>query len=132
MGHRAEATYEIKSWDESPYEEVEGGPKLTRATVVRSYLGDIEGDATTEYLMAHRPDGSASFVGFERIVGTIGDRPGSFVLQHVGTFCEGVAKGTFSVVPGSGTRDLHGLSGGGEFESGNAARYPITLAYELE
>jgi hypothetical protein len=131
MSRRAEATFEVKSWDEEPYNEVEGGPKLTRATVVRSYFGDIEGDSTVEYLMTYRPDGSASFVGFERIVGTVGDRAGSFVLQHTGTFEDGVARADFHVVPGTATRDLHGLNGGGAFESGHAARYPFALDYDF-
>ena len=132
MSQRAEATYEIKSWDERSYDEEDGGPRLTRATVVRTYLGQIEGDATTEYLMTYRADGSASFVGFERIVGSIGEREGSFVLQHVGTFSEGVARGKFTIVAGSATRDLHGLVGGGAFESGHAARHPITLDYDYD
>ncbi|MDX1395623.1 MAG: DUF3224 domain-containing protein [Gemmatimonadota bacterium] len=131
MSRRAEAMFEVKSWDEEPYTEVEGGPKLTRASVVRAYRGDIEGDSRVEYLMTYRPDGSANFVGFERIIGAIEDREGSFVLQHTGTFEKGVARAAFSVVQGSGTRDLHGLTGGGEFESGHAARYPFALDYDF-
>jgi len=132
MTYTAEATFEVNSWDEAPYDEVEGGPKLTRATVIRTYRGDIEADAATEYLMTYRPDGSASYVGFERIVGAIGERDGSFVLQHTGTFEKGVARAVFTVVPGSATRDLHGLVGGGVFQSGHAARYPFTLEYGFE
>ena len=132
MSIHAKATFEMKSWDEKPYDEMEGGPKLTRATVAKSFSGDIEGDGTVEYLMIHREDGSASFVGLERVVGSIGDRQGSFVLQHSGSFEGGTATSTWFVVAGSGTGDLRGLRGEGGFASAQADEYAITLDYDFE
>ena len=82
--------------------------------------------------MIHRDDGSASFVGLERVVGRVGDRSGSFVLQHTGTFEGGTAKTTWFVVPGSGTGDLRGLRGEGGFASAHAERYSVTLDYDFE
>ena len=75
---------------------------------------------------------AANFVGLERIVGRLGDRSGSFVLQHSGTFEGGTAKATWFVVPGSGTGDLRGLRGEGGFASGHANSYLITLDYDFE
>ena len=132
MSTHATATFQVKSWDEKPYNEIDNGPKLTRVSVTKSFSGDIEGEGTLEYLMIHRDDGSASFVGLERVVGRVGDRSGSFVLQHLGTYEEGTAKATFCVVPGSGTADLRGLRGEGSFASAHAEHYPITLDYEFE
>ncbi len=82
MTTHATAIFEVKSWTEAAYDD--DGPKLTRASVVKTMHGDIEGEARTEYFMMYRNDGSASFVGFERIIGRIGNRKGSFVLQHIG------------------------------------------------
>ena len=76
---------------------------------------DIAGEATLEYLMAYRDDQFASFVGLERVVGRIGDRTGSFVLQQNGTFENGVVTATWSVVPDSGTGALRGLRGEGGY-----------------
>jgi hypothetical protein len=132
MSTHATATFEMKSWNEKPYNEIEGLPKLTRASVTKSFKGDIEGEGTLEYLMMYRADGSASFVGLERIVGRFGGRSGSFVLQHSGTFEGGVAKATYFVVPGSGTGELRGLRGEGSFASGHAQDYPMTLDYDFE
>ncbi len=132
MSKRATATFQVKSWDEKPYDEIDEGPKLTRASVTKSFRGDIEGEGTLEYLMIHRDDGSASFVGLERVVGRVGDRSGSFVLQHSGTFEGGTAKATWFVVPGSGTGDLRGLRGEGGFASAHADDYAITLEYDFE
>src|SRR2546423_11824843 len=80
-GIHANAVLEVKTWDEKPYQEIEGGSKLTRASVTKAYRGDISGDATSESLMFYRADGSAVFAGLERVVGSIGGRAGSFVLQ---------------------------------------------------
>jgi len=132
MTTRASATFEIKAWDEKPYDEFEGGRKLTRASVRKSFQGDIEGDSSLEYLMSYGEDGSASFVGMERIVGRVGNRSGSFVLQHSGTFAGGIAKAAWFVVPGSGTGELSGLRGEGGFAAGHEQQYAVTLDYEFE
>ena len=132
MTTRASATFEIKAWDEKPYDEFEGGRKLTRASVRKSFQGDIEGDSSLEYLMSYGEDGSASFVGVERIVGRVGNRSGSFVLQHSGTFAGGIAKAAWFVVPGSGTGELSGLRGEGGFAAGHEQQYAVTLDYEFE
>ena len=111
MATHATARFEIKAWDEQPYYEMEGMPKLTRAGVTQSYRGDIEGEGRVEYLMVDAEGGSASFVGTERVVGRLGDRSGSFVFQGSGTFEAGAARCSWRVVPGSGTGDLRGLRG---------------------
>ncbi|HEY3054992.1 MAG TPA: DUF3224 domain-containing protein [Thermoanaerobaculia bacterium] len=129
MTRRAAGMFEVKSWNEVAYDEE--GPKLTRASVIKELRGEIEGLGKAEYLMMYRNDGSASFVGLERIVGRIGTRKGSFVLQHIGTFAGGLAKETWVVVPGSGTGDLEGLRGEGGYESAHAGQYRITLDYEI-
>ena len=132
MSKRAEATFEIKSWDEKPYDEMEEGPKLTRARVTKAFRGDIEGESTLEYLMMHRQDGTANFVGLERVAGSLCGRSGSFVLQHEGAFQGGTAKANWVVVPGSGTGELSGLRGKGSFASGHAESYPMILDFDLD
>ena len=132
MRKEAKATFGIKSWDEKTYNEIEGAPKLTRVSATKSYQGDIEGEGKLEYLMMYRTAGSASFMGLERVTGSIGGRSGSFVLQHTGTFEDGVAKVTLSVVPGSGTGDLRGMKGEGGFSVGHQPPYAMTLDYGFE
>ncbi|HSQ30350.1 MAG TPA: DUF3224 domain-containing protein, partial [Gemmatimonadaceae bacterium] len=79
-----------------------------------------------------RGDGSASFVGLERIVGRIAGKPGTFVLQRIGTFEGGLAKESYSVVPGSGTGELQTLRGDGTSSVGHGMEHPFALDYELE
>src|SRR6266567_7639930 len=132
MRKQAKATFGIKSWDERPFNEMNGTPKLTRASVTKAYQGDITGEGKLEYLMMYRDDGSASLIGLERVVGSVGGRSGSFVLQHSGTFKEGVATVTLVVVPDSGTGDLRGLRGDGKFAVGHQPPYCMTLDYDFE
>ncbi|HEX2611353.1 MAG TPA: DUF3224 domain-containing protein, partial [Gemmatimonadales bacterium] len=103
MKRTANARFTIKGWDEKPYSEVQGLPKLTRATVSKTFSGDIEGESQVHYLMMYRSDGSASFVGLERVVGRLNGKSGSFVLQRTGTFEGGQARESYFVVSGSGT-----------------------------
>ena len=114
----AKGSFQVTNWDESLLFDENGGSKVTRATVSKSFEGDIAGEGTVEWLMGYKDDGTATFVGLERIVGRVGERAGSFVLQHTGEFDGQIAKGELTVVPGSGTEDLRGLEGTGSFEAG--------------
>jgi hypothetical protein len=132
MKNTAHCRFAIKGWDEKPYGEGQDLPKLTRAAVTKTFTGDIEGEGHVEYLMMYRSDGSATFVGLERVVGKLAGRAGSFVLQRTGVFENGVAKETYLVIPGSGTGDLRGLRGEGTSAVGHGTEHPLTLAYELD
>ena len=132
MKQSANARFAIKSWDEKPYSEGEGLPKLTRASVFKTFTGDIEGEGHVEYLMMYRSDGSASFLGLERFVGRVGGKTGTFVLQRTGVFEGGQAKESYSVIPGSATGELHGLRGDGSTAVGHGTEFPFTLNYELD
>ncbi|HEY2378182.1 MAG TPA: DUF3224 domain-containing protein [Gemmatimonadaceae bacterium] len=131
MKKTANARFAIKSWDEKPYSEGEDQPKLTRASVVKTFSGDIEGEGRVEYLMMYRGDGTATFVGLERISGRIDGKSGSFVLHRVGVFEGGQAKESYSVVRDSATGELRGLVGEGRSTVGHATDYPFALDYEL-
>lgn len=132
MGERATATFEVRAWEEKPYDEALGGVKLTRARVSKAYHGDIEGEGNLEYLMVYRDGGSATFVGMERVTGRIGSRAGGFVLKHTGSFESGTATVNVAVVPGSGTGDLQGLRGEGHFAAKHEQRHTMTLDYSID
>jgi hypothetical protein len=132
MSKSATATFEVKSWDEKPYSEEAGAPKLTRASVVESLEGDIAGEGKTEYLMAYINEDKASFVRLERVVGRLAGRSGSFLLQGHGTYADGTAQGEYAIVPGSGSGELKGLRGKGAFRAHREPRGTMTLEYDFE
>jgi Protein of unknown function (DUF3224) len=115
MGTLVTATFTIESWDEVPWDEQDGLPKLTRATVSKQFAGDVEGRSSTVWLMSYGVGGSADFVGLERVHGTVSGRTGSFVLRHTGRFEDGAARGSLVAVANSGTGELSGLTGEGTF-----------------
>jgi hypothetical protein len=127
----ANARFAITSWDEKPYSEGPELPKLTRATVKKTFTGDIEGEGQVDYLMMYRSDGSATFIGFERITGSVAGKKGTFVLQRTGVFEDGQAKESYSILPGSATGELRGLRGEGTSSVGHGMEHPFTLSYEL-
>ena len=124
------ATFKIISWDEEPFDEPEDGPKLTRAHVTKSFHGDLSGTGNLMYVMVHL-SGGALFMGFEKVVGSLGGRTGSFVLLHTGAYDGEEATAEYEVVPGSGTNELAGLSGTGGFSAGHAEEHDMTLDYEV-
>jgi len=132
MKRSASAMFAIKGWDEKPYNEAAELPKLTRASVTKTLRGDLEGESQVEYLMMYQADGTASFVALERVVGRLGGRSGSFVLQRTGSFDGSLAKESYSVVPGSGTAELAGLRGAGSSSAGHAKENAMTLEYDLD
>jgi len=131
MKKTARAHFAITAWNEKPYSEGADLPKLTKASVTKKLTGDVEGESTVEYLMMYRADGSASFVGLERVVGRVDGKAGTFVMQRVGAFEGGQAKETYTVVSGSGTNELRGLEGGGTTSVGHGMEHPFELSYEL-
>jgi hypothetical protein len=127
---RAVGSFELLSWNEETYDGDEPG-KLTLATVEQKFAGDIAGNGTVRWLMAYLADGTARFVGMQRIEGTVAGRRGSFVLETAGDFDGQMARWTVTVIAGSGTGELAGLAGTGSFgaEHGPEATYEID--YEL-
>jgi hypothetical protein len=127
----ANARFAITRWDEKPWSEAEGQPKLTRATVAKTYTGDIEGEGHVEYVMMYRADGSSTFTGLERIDASIAGKTGTFVLQRSGVYEGGQAKESYAVVAGSATGELAGLTGDGSSSVGHGMEHPFVLRYEL-
>ena len=64
---RANATITVHTYEPATYDEQGQGPTLSRIHVEESFSGDISGDGVVEFLQAARADGTASFVGIERV-----------------------------------------------------------------
>ncbi|GAC1305329.1 MAG: DUF3224 domain-containing protein [Vulcanimicrobiaceae bacterium] len=128
----AAGTFAIKSWTEEPYDEMDGGPTLVRASIATTFHGDLEGAGDTVYLMIVSADQTATFVGLERVVGRVGGRSGSFVFSDVGTFDGTTVNATWTIVPGSGTDDLVGMRGEGRFRAPRGATATFSLAYRFD
>ncbi len=124
-----------KSWDEVSFHDMEGAGKLSRASIVNALAGEIEGEGVLVYLMSYPASAGADvpFIGYERIIGRIGARSGSFTVQHDGVYSatSGV-HATLRVAAGSGTGGFAGVSGSGtaEVKAGEMVGvYTLALEY---
>ena len=108
---RATGPFDVKMTPEAADTEGEGSA-LGRMAVVKTYHGDLEATARGTMLTAGTSvEGSAAYVAFERVTGTLHGRRGTFALQHMGTMTRGEPSLTITVVPDSGTGELAGISG---------------------
>jgi hypothetical protein len=127
----------VKNWDRHPWHDKPAaetpGSKLYRVEMTHLYTGIIEGQGTIQYLFANNENNQGGFVALEKISGQVEGRSGSFVLQHTGTFGSGATIITMTVVPGTGTGDLIGLSGQATMEfTEHLEHYPIHFEYTFE
>ena len=125
MSRHIEATFEIASWDETPFDDGDENTKLTEALVAKKYTGDIKGTSTTKWLLAYAPDKTALYVGVEHIEGTVGGMKGGIVLLHDGAYRDGVASADLRVA--SGTGELSNAAGTGKFRADPSGSLTLDL-----
>ncbi len=106
---------------------------IGRMTIDKQFHGDLAATSKGQ-MLAHRSavDGSAGYVAMEIVSGTLGDRQGTFVLQHTGTMTRGARELSVTVVPDSGTGDLVGLSGRMEIIIAAGGEHSYTFDYALD
>lgn len=106
-------TRSVKDWHRKTWHDKTEVPGTTlfRVEMLHHYEGIIEAEGSIQYLIAENKDLTGSIVALEKVTGSIDGRSGSFVLHQVGTFDHGKLNMTLTVLPGSGTDDLRGLSG---------------------
>jgi hypothetical protein len=126
-----ETKLRIDSWNEEPYRTETDGRKWTRTEVSLSGTDEVSG--SFESLMYYRPDGTSTYVTVMHLTGTLDGRSGSVVLQGQGTYDGTTARSTSTVVPGSGTDGLAGITGSAESVSTHAdyPHMPLVLRYDL-
>lgn len=117
------------TWDGKPAADVPN-PKTTVASDTATITGAIEGEVADRWLMSYASDGTARFVGLTCITGTVAGRTGTFVLQHEGRFDAEGLHSDFTVVPGSGTDGLSGISGAGTVAYTGPAGEPTRYTFE--
>ena len=125
----ASAPFTNDRYDEDTYGEA-GGTELERVHISRTFTGDLEGESTAELLIA-RSGGGGGYVGHDRISGRLAGKPGGFVFQHTGLMGPAGVTNTGTIVPGSGTGELEGITGEGTMLADEDGNHTLTLAYEL-
>ncbi len=132
---RATSTFNVTGWDDSPYHDAEGGARLSRTAVKKTFQGEMEGESSAELLMCQSDvedlAAGAGYVASELFTGSLGGKSGSFVLQHWGLMGGGTQKTAGHVVPGSATGELVGLTGTMEISVAEDGTHTLTLDCHL-
>ncbi len=107
------------AWEEAPqYGDRAPLPRVARADCRFTYEGDLTGTGECRYVFRYGPDGSCQVLGFEQVSGALAGREGEFFLSHEGTFGASGLSVRSTIVPGSATGDLEGLTGAGTLDAG--------------
>jgi hypothetical protein len=129
----ATGTIEQETWDFQTVEEQPDGRKLVRMSATDLFHGEIEGEARAEFVALLKADASSALAGMYRVSGSVGGREGTFTLQTVGSSdAGGTSRGTWSVVPGSGTASLTGIRGDGAFRFVRGGESFLSLDYSFD
>ena len=132
MPNRASGPFEVKLTPQ-PLAEAPADSGLARMAISKQFHGALEATSVGEMLtaMSTSVQGSGSYVAVERVTGKLGDRSGSFALQHTGVMNRGVPQLSITVVPDSGTGELTGLSGKLEIRIEAGGKHFYDFEYEL-
>jgi hypothetical protein len=126
----ASAPFTNDRYDEEPYGESEG-TALSRVHISRTFTGDLEGSGTAEILIA-KSEGGGGYTGHDLITGTLQGKSGGFVIQHAGIMGPEGISNTGTIVPGSGTGELDGITGEATLLADDDGNHTLTLTYELD
>jgi Protein of unknown function (DUF3224) len=125
----AEAPFTNDRYDEEPYGEADGA-ELSRVHISRTFSGELEGSSAAELMIA-KSEGGGGYVGHDRVTGALRGRAGGFVFQHTGLMGPKGVTNTGTIVPGTGTGELEGITGEGTMLADDEGNHTLTLEYEL-
>ena len=112
MSHAA-GTFEVKITPVAPEPDAPADAPADvhgRMKLAKTFHGDLEGTGVGEMLgvMAGQ---SGAYVAMERVTGVLNGRQGGFSMVHRGVMNAGSQELLITIVPGSGSGDLAGVSG---------------------
>jgi hypothetical protein len=111
LARHAKGTFDVTTTAQAP-DEVTGGPAIGRYALDKQFHGDLEAASKGQMLAAGDPaKGAAGYVAMEHVTGTLHGKRGEFAFQHNGTMDHSGLHLTVTVVPGSGTGELAGITG---------------------
>jgi hypothetical protein len=103
------------------------------STMEKTYDGEVTGRSATLFTAAFDQErGFGTYVAMESFEGALGGRTGSFNYVHSASTTGTDRSGEyFAIVPGSGTGELAGISGGGGMSVDSDGTHRVWFDYEL-
>ncbi len=134
---KIKGSYTVKNWEENDYEKVSSEMKMTKASVEYLINGEIEGNASVEYLMFYKyfdsndpHKSTAVYTGLMKFEGKLQGKEGSFVMEDSGTFENGLASSSLKIINSSGIGELKGIEGSGHYSASKEGAF-IELDFTL-
>lgn len=104
---------------------------VSRLSIDKLIHGGLEATSKGEMLSAGDPkQGAAGYVAIEMVTGSLDGKRGTFALQHSATMDQHGSKLSVTIVPGSGTGELKGISGTFDIKIANG-QHSYDLEYTL-
>lgn len=133
---RAEGTFTVKSFVPAalvPEPAVTTGTPVGVATIEKAFEGEVAGRSATLFTAAYdQATGVGTYVAMESFEGALNGREGTFNFAHSATTSgEDRTAEFFTVVPGSGTGALAGITGTGGLAVDTDGTHRIRFDYEL-
>ena len=111
MSDHATGTFDVQL-HAAPPDTYADGATMGRMTVDKQLHGDLDATSIGQMLTGGEiSTGSGVYVAVEKVTGSLKGLTGSFILHHTGIMDKGAQHLTITVVPGSGTGQLAGLTG---------------------
>lgn len=131
MPHRADAAFTIDHKDDTPLDWE--GATMQRGRWTKTFTGEMTGTSVVEILMgqvhgAHPGAGPSVYVALERFDCDVRGRQGTFVLVHSATAYGDGGSASWTILTGSGTGELAGISGTAEI----MPNHDFALTFELD
>ncbi|MDO9608270.1 MAG: DUF3224 domain-containing protein [Brevundimonas sp.] len=108
MSHAA-GTFEVKITPVAPEPDAPADAH-GRMKLAKTFHGDFEGSGVGE-MLGLMVGQSGAYVAMERVTGVLDGRQGGFSMVHRGVMNAGARELLITIVPGSGSGDLAGISG---------------------
>ena len=125
MSKRVTSAFTIDTWEGAPADW--HGAQLQRTQAAKTFTGDLAGTSALEAVMLGVGEDVSAYVAVERLEVEFDGLKGSFCLLHAATAHGEENEMNLTIIPGSGTGDLAGLSGTATILPGHG----FALEYEL-
>ncbi|MFK0016262.1 DUF3224 domain-containing protein [Streptomyces sp. NPDC091027] len=132
---RASGTFKVADFTPAqvPSPQIQTAMSVGAATMDKQYEGEVIGRSTTLFTSAfNESTAMGTYLAMESFEGTLHGGAGSFNFAHSKTTSgESPQDEFFVIVPGSGTRDLAGITGSGGIKVDADGTHRIWFDYEL-
>ena len=102
-----------------------------RMLIDKKYSGELEGTGVGQMISKRTEGGASVYSAIEEFSGTLEGKKGSFTLFHIGTMSASTHELKVSVVEGSGSGELEGITGDLSITQQDGGHF-YTFNYQLD